>query len=49
MTVTELIEKLKQMPQDLPVYINAYCEEKEAETVHKTDAFGVGEECVEIS
>lgn len=32
MTVAELIEKLKKLPQDLPVYVADHCEEYAADT-----------------
>lgn len=40
MTVAELIEKLKDAPQDLDVTINAYGEEKDAEKVYIFSDFG---------
>lgn len=49
MTVEDLIKTLQDMPQNLEVYINAYCEEKEAEEVAIVSEYGVGFECVEIS
>ena len=48
MTVVELIEKLKGMPQDFLVYMYVYGEEKEVEEVVPADAFGVIDGCVEL-
>lgn len=48
MTVAELIEKLKEMPQNMKVYVTAgYGIEKKAENVIITFAYGQLE-CVEI-
>lgn len=48
MTVSELIERLKEMPQDSCVYMYVYGEEKVVEEVVSGDAFGVIEGCVEL-
>lgn len=49
MKVSELIEKLKEMPQDMEVYVTAgYGIESLAEIVETTMAYGQFE-CVEIS
>lgn len=49
MSVKELIEKLQEMPQDLTVYLYVYGEEKEAEILELSYAFGCCDLCVEIS
>lgn len=48
MNVSELIERLKEMPQDSLVYMDVYGEEKEVEEVVPGDAFGVIDGCVEL-
>ena len=48
MTVAELIEELKEMPQDMEVYVTAgYGIESRAKIVETTMAYGQFE-CVEI-
>ena len=49
MTVAELIEKLRSMPQNMKVYVSSgYGVEKKAENVFITSAYGQFE-CVEIN
>ena len=49
MTVAELIENLKQMPQDMEIYVSSgYWIESQAKMVEITAAYGQFE-CVEIS